>query len=114
MLARPLLNSCICVSKKPLSSYSNGLVYSNVKSPNEVTTIDNVSWICIHAYVVQSLVKVPILLQIEHIVNGSSSNNLTKVIIITLMRCGGLTMKDVSKKLLCFGVDGAFIFQGGK
>jgi hypothetical protein len=83
-------------------------------SCDEVTTIDNGSWICIHAYVVQSLVKVPIFLQIERIVDGSSSNNLTKVIIIALMGCGGLTRKDVSKKLLCFGVDGAFVFQGGK
>jgi hypothetical protein len=83
-------------------------------SCDEVTTIDNGSWICIHAYVVQLLVKVPILLQIERIVDGSSSNNLTKVIIIAFMRCGGLTRKDVSKKLLCFGVDGAFVLQGGK
>ncbi len=46
--------------------------------------------------------------------DGLGTNNLTKVIIIDLMRCGDLTKKDVSKKLLCFGVDGAFVFQGGK
>ncbi len=54
------------------------------------------------------------MLQIECIVDGLGTNNLTKVIIIDLMRCGDLTKKDVSKKLLCFGVDGAFVFQGGK
>ncbi len=34
-------------------------------SCDEVTMIDNGSWICIHAYVVQSWVRIPILLQVE-------------------------------------------------
>jgi hypothetical protein len=32
----------------------------------------------------------------------------------TLMICGRLTREKVAKKLLCFGIDGAFAFQGGK
>jgi hypothetical protein len=47
-------------------------------------------------------------------VDGLGNNNLTEVIIVALMRCGGLTREDVSKKLLCFGANGAFIFQGGE
>ncbi len=46
--------------------------------------------------------------------DGLGNNNLTEVIIVVLMRCGGLTREDVSKKLLCFGANGAFIFQGGE
>jgi hypothetical protein len=52
--------------------------------------------------------------QVEQIVDGLGGNNWTKVIIVALMRCGGLTREDVSKKLLCFGANGTFIFQGGK
>jgi hypothetical protein len=54
------------------------------------------------------------LFEIEQIVDGLGGNNLSKVIIVALMRCGGLTSKDMSKKLLCFGANGTFIFQGGK
>jgi hypothetical protein len=47
-------------------------------------------------------------------VDGLGNTNLIEVIIVALMRCGGLTREDVSKKLLCFGANGAFIFQRGK
>jgi hypothetical protein len=68
-----------------------------VVSCDEVTTIDNGSWICIHVHVVQSWVKVLIMLQVEHIMDGSRNNNFIKVIIVTLIRCGGLIKEDVSR-----------------
>jgi hypothetical protein len=79
-------------------------------SCDEVTTIDNSSWICIYVHVVQSWVKIPILLQVECIMDGLGNNNLTKVIIVTLIRCKGFIREDVSKKLICFGANGAFVF----
>ncbi len=82
-------------------------------SCDEITIIDNGSWICTHAYVVQLWVKVPIMLQIECIMDGLGSNNLTKIIIVAWMKYGGLTREDMSKTLLCFGVDGAFVFKRG-
>jgi hypothetical protein len=54
------------------------------------------------------------LFQVERIVDGLGGKNLTKVIIVALIRCGDLTREDVSKKLLCFGANRTFIFQGGK
>jgi len=57
-------------------------------SCDEVTTIDNGSWICVHAYMVDSLIKVPILLCVERIVDGSSSNNFIEVIMAALMKGG--------------------------
>ncbi len=78
-------------------------------SCDEVTTIDNSSWICIYVQV-QSWVKIPILLQVECIMDGLGNNNLTKVIIVTLIRCKGFIREDVSKKLICFGANGAFVF----
>jgi len=55
----------------------------------------------------------PIILQVEQIVDGLGSNNLIKAIMMTLMKRGGLTREEVAKKLLCFGVNGVSIFQGG-
>jgi hypothetical protein len=43
--------------------------------------------------------------------DGSGFNNLTEVIMATLMKGGGLIKEDVTKNL-CFGVDGAFVFRG--
>jgi hypothetical protein len=77
-------------------------------SCDEITIVDNGSWICTH--VVQLWVKVPILFQIECIMDGSGSNTLIEIIIVALMKYGGLTREDMSKKLLCFGANGAFIF----
>jgi hypothetical protein len=53
------------------------------------------------------------LFQVDQIVDGLGGNNLTKVIIVAFIKCGGLTREDVSKKLLCFGANGTFIFGGG-
>jgi hypothetical protein len=83
-------------------------------SYDEVTTIDNGSWICVNAYTVDGWTKVPILICVDQIVNGSNSNNLIKVIMNSMMKGGGLSREKLSKKLLCFGADGINVFQGGK
>jgi hypothetical protein len=44
--------------------------------------------------------------------DGAKNNNLIKVIIVILIKCRGLIRGDVSKKLLCFAVDGVFFFKG--
>jgi len=79
-----------------------------------VTTIDNGYWIYVHAYVVVGWTKVPILICVDRIVDGSSSNNLTEVIMISMMKGGGLSKEELSKKLLCFGADEMNVFQRGK
>jgi hypothetical protein len=79
-------------------------------SCDEVTTIDNGSWICVHAYMVYGWTKVFILICVDWIVDGSSSYNLTQVIMNFMMKGGGLSMEELSKKHLCFGVDGVNVF----
>ncbi len=78
-----------------------------------VTTIDNDLRICVHVYVVQSWTKVPNFLFVECIVDGLGSNNLIEVIMVTLVKSEGLTSDNKSKMLLCFGVDGVYIFWRG-
>ena len=43
---------------------------------DEVSTIDNGSWIYFHAYVVQNWNRVPLLISLEKVVQGSGSDNL--------------------------------------
>jgi hypothetical protein len=54
--------------------------------------------------------RVPILICVDWIVDGSSSNNLIKVIMNFMMKGGGLSREELFKKLLCFGVDGVNVF----
>jgi hypothetical protein len=75
-----------------------------------VATINNGYWICVHAYVVDGWTKVLILICVEQIVDGLGSNNLTKVIMNFMMKGGGLSKEELSKKLLCFGADGMNVF----
>jgi hypothetical protein len=43
---------------------------------------------------------------VERIVDGFGSNNLIEVIMAIMFKGGGLTKEKMSKKLLCFEVDG--------
>jgi hypothetical protein len=45
-------------------------------SSDGVTTIDNGSWICVRAYMVDGWTIVHVLICVDQIVDGSSSNNL--------------------------------------
>jgi hypothetical protein len=83
-------------------------------SCDEVTTIDNGYWICLHAYVVYGWTKVLILICVDQIVDGSGSNNLTRAIMNSMMKDGRSSKEELSKKLLCFGANGVNMFQGGK
>jgi hypothetical protein len=50
----------------------------------------------------------------NRVVDGSSSNKLIEMIMNALLKGGGLTRKDLSKKVLCFEVNDVNVFQGGK
>jgi hypothetical protein len=45
-------------------------------------------------------------------VKGGNANNLIVIIVQALMQQRGLTQKKITKRLICFGADGASIFQG--
>jgi hypothetical protein len=44
---------------------------------DEITTIDNQSRCNFHAYVVDDLKRIPLLLNLERVINGSNVYNLT-------------------------------------
>jgi hypothetical protein len=92
------------------------LVVSGAKylslSCDEVSTVDNQSWISIHAYVLVNWKRVPLLLSLERLTEGSTAASITKVIVNALVRDGGLSVQDICDKLVCFGSDGALVLQG--
>jgi hypothetical protein len=56
---------------------------------------------------------VSILLNLERIVNGSTSDNLTFIIIRSLV-FGGMSKTDITNKVVFFGANGVIVFQGLK
>jgi hypothetical protein len=81
---------------------------------NEVTTMDYQSWLGVHVYLVTDWKHNPILLTLEQLVNGGIVNNLTKVIVDSVLQYGGLSKFDLVSKLINFGANGISVFQGAK
>jgi hypothetical protein len=58
---------------------------------DEVSTMDNGSWISIHAHVMQHWAKVPMLNFLQRVVDGLEVDNVTIIIIEALQKGGGLS-----------------------
>jgi hypothetical protein len=60
---------------------------------DEVSTIDNQSWLSIHCYVVENWVRIPILISLDRVVTTlqvHGSENIIKVFMEALITDGGL------------------------
>jgi hypothetical protein len=51
-----------------------------VLSCDEITSIDNQSWLRIHANTIQNWIKVPMLLSLEHLMDGFNVTSLIRMI----------------------------------
>jgi hypothetical protein len=79
---------------------------------DEVSTVDNQSWISIHAYVLVDWERVSLLLSLERLTEGSNAAHITKVIVNAVVRDGGLAVQDIRERLVYFGSDRASVLQG--
>ena len=91
----------------------NGTNYM-LLSCNEVTIVDNQSWISIHAYVLVDWERVLLLLSLERLTKGSTAAYIAKVIVNVVVRDGGMSAKEMHDKFVCFGSDGTSMLQGKK
>jgi hypothetical protein len=53
-------------------------------------------------YVVDGFKKMPLLLNLEKVIVGSTIDNLTTLILISLMEYGGLIVDQIGSKFICF------------
>ncbi len=63
---------------------------------------------------VEKWVKISNLIFSNRVVEGSRSNNLTKVIMEEMMIGGRLARDHIVDKIISFGADGVNVFQGTK
>lgn len=75
---------------------------------DDVTSVNNTSWILVHCYVVQNWSQIPIFIYLERVINRETAVNLTKVIMSAVSSVGGLRQDDISTKLLSFGTSEKF------
>ncbi len=53
-----------------------------------------------------------IFLSLERVIARSNADNLTKVFMQALMNQGGLSKDMIGKKLMTFGTNDVYVFQG--
>jgi hypothetical protein len=59
----------------------------------------------VHAHIVDDFKRVPLLLTLERLFGGSTIDNVTVLILKSLMDYGGLIIEHVVSKLTCFASD---------
>jgi hypothetical protein len=64
--------------------------------------------------VVEQWRRVPILLNLQRVIDGATFDNLTRLIVENLVKFGGLTETKMTNKLVCYGANGMTIFQSLK
>jgi len=60
-------------------------------SANEVTAIDNTSWLGVHVYAIDSWERVLHLLHLSYVSDGGTTKHLINAIMYSVMGEGGLT-----------------------
>jgi len=83
-------------------------------SADEVTAVDNTSWVGVHVYAMDSWERKPHLLHLSCISESGTTDQLSEIIMHALIEEGGLTREDIARKLVCFGADGVNTFQGSR
>lgn len=80
-------------------------------SADEVTTIDSQSWLSLHLYICIGFKRVPILLSLSRLCDGSGASVVKEFVQEMLIHHNALSEREVAECLICFGVDGALVFQ---
>jgi hypothetical protein len=79
---------------------------------DEISITNNQFKLFVHCYVMQNWIKIPIIIFLDKVFEGSRSDNLTKVIMEALMIVGCLLKDQNAQILICFKADGVNVFHG--
>jgi hypothetical protein len=100
------------VSKKTMHVISDANFLSI--SADEVTSVDNTSWLSLHIYACQSWKRVLMLLSLHRMVDGGRADVVREMIMSSLVVHGDLSERQIVEKLVCFGADWVSTFQGSR
>jgi hypothetical protein len=91
------LGGVLILNKHWMNTNGWGMVNYIFISCDKVTSIDNQSWILVHAYVVEDFKRTPILVNLEWDTKGYTTNNFTKMIRNSVKGFGGLFDHNIHK-----------------
>ena len=77
---------------------------------DEVITVDNQSWISIHAYYVEDFYWQLVLVSHERLIEGASASRLAIYIFEALNTHGGIDKEDLREKFTSFRAHKIFAF----
>ncbi len=81
---------------------------------NEMTKIDNASWISLHLYVIQGWNQIILLVCVKKVDVQGTTNNVFQLMLRCLDSFAGVGVKDLGLKLISMGCDGNNVFQGAR
>lgn len=81
---------------------------------NEMTKIDNASWISWHLYVVQGWNQIILLVCVKKVDVQGITNNVFQLMLQSLNSFAGVSAKDLGSKFISMGYDGTSVFQGAR
>ncbi len=61
---------------------------------------------------VESWQKILLLLLLQQVVDGATSNNLKHILMDVMVLYGDLTQESITSKVITFAADGLSVFQG--
>lgn len=80
-------------------------------SIDEVTTVKNTTWVCIHVYNLENHIRTPHLLGVVKMVAKYTVKNLHKIVVSHLKDIAGMTDYKIAMKLVCVEADGTSVMQ---
>jgi hypothetical protein len=83
-------------------------------SADEVTAVDNSQWLSIHVFYNVMSSRQSHMLSVRRVDCEANASNLTNMIVEQLAWHGGILEIELAQKLICFGADGAAVFQGSQ
>lgn len=83
-------------------------------SIDEVTAIDNISWVCIHIYTFNEHVRKSHLVIVHRMKEVCNSENLFNLVVNSFKENINLNDVEIMRKLICVGADGASVMQGNR
>ena len=79
---------------------------------DEVTVVDNTSWVCMSIHMANDHIRHSYLLGIQKMKKSSTATNIYELVIQTLKEISGMDDLIIAKRLVCVGSYGASIMQG--
>ncbi len=80
-----------------------GVVHYMALNYDEISIMDNQSWLYVHCYVMHNWIRIQICISLDKVVKGLCNDNLTKVIVEALMTGGDLPKDQIAQKFMLWG-----------